>query len=75
MRKKIKTPKSFTGGLPEICDFEGGCGGETLPLEPFLEAWCNSTNERSSTPISDRGDALEAPEQARPGGLGDFHRA
>jgi len=37
MRKKIKTPKSCTGVLPEICDFEkGGAGGETLPLNPFL---------------------------------------
>jgi hypothetical protein len=37
MRKKIKTPKSFTGGLPEICDFERGVRGENFTLDPFLE--------------------------------------
>jgi len=35
MRKKIKTPKSNMMALPEICDFEGGYGGETLPPNPF----------------------------------------
>ena len=32
MRKKIKTPKSLTGGLPEICDFDEGFKGGNFRL-------------------------------------------
>lgn len=37
MRKKQKTPFTFAGGLPEICDFEGGFQGGNFSLVPFLE--------------------------------------
>ena len=38
MIKKIKTPKSFTGVLPEICDFERGVRGENFSPNPLISS-------------------------------------